>query len=404
MTDGGTRGLIGCPDCAAIQEMPAIHSGRLQCWQCHCVLERAVGRPRGAAFACALTTLILLIPANLMLAMSLSKSGFSAHSYLASGVVAIWMQDWPLVATVVALLAILLPFIRFTLLVASLGAVLLGVRARWVGPAFRHAETLDLWAMPDVFLIGCAIGFSRLAPVAHVTIGPGGWCIIGAAFMAMLTRGTIERRRIWRGIMTPPAATGAGIFACVSCELVVPAESEGTRCPRCAQKLWRRRPASMTGALALTVAGMLLYPVANLYPISVLDWFAGRSPHTLFSAVQKLVQANLWFLACCVFTTSIAIPFVKLAGILWFYVSVRRRSTRGLVFKTRLYRTIDELGRWSTMDVFTIVAYMPLVQFGQLATVRVGIGLPALLAVVVLTMLASRQFDPRLLWDAVEPG
>ena len=97
----------------------------------------------------------------------------------------------------------------------------------------------------------------------------------------------------------------------------------------------------------------------------------------------------------CIFTTSIAIPFVKLVGMVWFYVSVHRRSTRHLVAKTRLYRVIDELGRWSTMDVFTVAVYMPLVQFGQLATVRVGGGLPALLAVVVLTMLASRFFDPR---------
>jgi paraquat-inducible protein A len=135
----------------------------------------------------------------------------------------------------------------------------------------------------------------------------------------------------------------------------------------------------------------------------VLDWVKGSSPHTLFSAVDRLIGANLWFLAGCVFTTSIAIPFVKLAGMSWFYISVHQHSTRHLVAKTRFYRIIDELGRWSTMDVFTVVVYMPLVQFGQLATVQVGGGLPALLAVVVLTMLASRFFDPRLLWDAVIP-
>ncbi len=152
-------------------------------------------------------------------------------------------------------------------------------------------------------------------------------------------------------------------------------------------------------ALALTVGGLLLYPVANLYPISALDWVLGRSPHTLFSAVSKLVGAHLWFLAGCVFVTSVAIPCVKLLGVLWFCLSVHRRSPRHLVFKTRFYRAIDELGRWSTMDIFTVVVYMPLLQFGQLASAKVGIGLPALLAVVLLTMVASRIFDPRLLWD-----
>ena len=398
--------LIGCPDCDAIQEMPPVRSGRLRCCQCGNTLERATSRPRGAAFAFALTTLLLLIPGNTMLLMRASRYGLHGSTYLSSGVANIWHQGWAATAVAVALFAVLLPFLRFGLLVLSLGAVLLGHRARWVGPAFRYAEELDLWAMPDVYLIGCAIGFSRIAPFANVRIGAGGWCFIGAALMAMLTRAVMERRRIWRSIGThasalQPGESMADALSCPGCQLVLPAASEGARCPRCLSRLWRRRPGAMTYAVALTCGGLLLYPVANLFPISVLAYFAGKSPHTLFSAVERLIGANLYFLAACVFTTSIAIPFIKLVSMAWFTWSVRRRSTRHLVFKTRLYRAIDELGRWSTMDVFTVAVYMPMLQFGQLASVRVGQGLPALLAVVVLTMLASRCFDPRLLWDGV---
>ncbi len=391
--------VIGCPDCGAIVELPPIRSGTLHCWQCRGTLERASHRPRGLAFCCALATLILLVPANLMTLLSISKAGFHAHTTLASGVATIWRQDWPAVAIVVALTAIILPFLRFGLLAVSLGAVLAGHRGNWVGPMFRHAESLDLWAMPDVFLIGVAIGYSRLAAEIPVAIGPGGWCLIAAAFMAMLTRATIERRRVWRDIMNPEPPGGT-VIACAGCEMVLPASREDERCPRCRHRLWRRRPGAMRNALALTITGLLLYPVANLFPVSVLEWVEGTSPHTLFSAVYRLVAANLYVLGACVFTTSIAIPFAKLASIIWFTVSVRRGSTRHLVFKTRLYRAVDELGRWSTMDIFTVAVYMPIVQFGELATVRVGIGLPALLAVVVLTMFASRAFDPRLLWDA----
>lgn len=395
--------IVACPDCAAIQELPRISGGRLRCWRCKCTLERATGRPRGAAFAFALTTLVLLVPANTMLLMSVSRDGFSGSAYLGSGIATMWQQGWALTALVVALQAMLLPFLRFGLLVAALGALLARVRAKWIGPAFRYAEALDPWAMPDVFLIGCAIGYSRLAPFAHVRIGTGGWCFIGAALSAMLTRATLERRRVWRSIASPPAARGGNHFGCASCGLVVSAEAVGRHCPRCGQRLWRRRPDAATIALALTAAGLVFYVVANVYPLSVLDWFAGRSPHTLISAVERLVGAHLFFLACCIFTTSIAIPFIKLVGMLWFVISARRRSTRHLVFKSRFYRAIDELGRWSAMDVFTVAVYMPLLQFGQLATVRVGRGLPALLAVVVLTMLASRCFNSRLMWDAVAP-
>ena len=63
---------------------------------------------------------------------------------------------------------------------------------------FRWSESLDLWAMPDVFLIGAAVGYSRVAPHMSVSIGPGGWCLIASAILAMLTRASLDRRAIWR--------------------------------------------------------------------------------------------------------------------------------------------------------------------------------------------------------------
>ena len=67
--------------------------------------------------------------------------------------------------------------------------------------------------------------------------------------------------------------------------------------------------------------------------------------------------------------------------------------------KTRVYRLIVEIGRWSNVDVFTIAIFLPLMQFGSLLSVHAGTGAPAFLAVIVLTMFAVRFFDPRLMWD-----
>jgi paraquat-inducible protein A len=45
-----------------------------------------------------------------------------------------------------------------------------------------------------------------------------------------------------------------------------------------------------------------------------------------------------------------------------------------------------------------------LVQFGQLASVYPGPGAIAFAAVVILTMLAARSFDPRVMWDNARLG
>jgi paraquat-inducible protein A len=41
-----------------------------------------------------------------------------------------------------------------------------------------------------------------------------------------------------------------------------------------------------------------------------------------------------------------------------------------------------------------------LVSLGGIASIEPGLGAAAFAAVVVLTMLASLAFDPRLIWDA----
>ena len=60
------------------------------------------------------------------------------------------------------------------------------------------------------------------------------------------------------------------------------------------------------------------------------------------------------------------------------------------------------IGRWSNIDIFMISLLAAMVQFGTLTTVRPEPGAIAFAAVVVITMVASRCFDTRLMWDAAE--
>jgi len=69
--------------------------------------------------------------------------------------------------------------------------------------------------------------------------------------------------------------------------------------------------------------------------------------------------------------------------------------------RTKLYRVVEFVGRWSMIDIFVVGVLAALVQFGSLATIGAGPGAIAFGAVVVLTMLAAEAFDPRSLWDPV---
>jgi paraquat-inducible protein A len=81
---------------------------------------------------------------------------------------------------------------------------------------------------------------------------------------------------------------------------------------------------------------------------------------------------------------------------------VQRRSTLVPEQRTKLYRVLEIVGRWSMIDIYVAALLTALVQFGGLMTIRAGPGAIAFGAVVVLTMFAAESFDPRLIWDPVE--
>ena len=77
-------------------------------------------------------------------------------------------------------------------------------------------------------------------------------------------------------------------------------------------------------------------------------------------------------------------------------------SKVGVRHRAFLYRMTEIIGRWSMVDVFVVMIFVAIVQFGFVYTVEAEGAIIAFGAVVVLTMIAAETFDPRLLWDALD--
>lgn len=394
--------IIACPDCGTLQELPQLRSQTAVCPTCEHRLERTSGRSRTAALLFAVATFVLLFPANIEPLMKISILGIERETHLGSGVLTLWSNQWVLFAILVGAFAIILPFVRFALLSVVLAFVHSSRRPAWLAAAYRFSLQLDVWAMPDVLLIGAAVGYSRIAAKVPVEVGAGGICLILAAACAMVCRATLDRRTVWRAFscdeVTPPI--GEDAISCTVCDLALAASAEHGPCPRCSATLHSRKPASAMRTLALAIAAFALYLPANIFPMNTNLELGKQVDYRIIDGVEDLFHAGFWPLGILIFCTSIAIPLLKLAGLGWFLASIRRRSSRALIFKTKLYRLIDEIGRWSNVDVFTLAIFVPMIQFGGLAKASAGIGAAAFMAVVTLTMIASRIFDPRLMWDA----
>lgn len=201
-------------------------------------------------------------------------------------------------------------------------------------------------------------------------------------------------------------AAACGLCSCHVCGLVarLPADARpgGLACPRCATPLHSRKPNSIARTWALLIAAFILFFPANLLPVMETGSLFGAQQDTIMSGVVFLWQSGSWPLAVLVFIASIVVPLTKLTILTLLVASVQFRSTWFPHQRTRLYRLIEFIGRWSMLDIYVITVLAALVRLQSLATIKAGPGAVAFGAVVVLTMLASKAFDPRLIWDSVE--
>ena len=171
-------------------------------------------------------------------------------------------------------------------------------------------------------------------------------------------------------------------------------------CARCGAGLASRRPNSIQRTWALAIAAAICYVPANLLPVLTTQTLASSRSDTILSGVAALYTSGSWPLALIVLIASVMIPLGKLAALAYLLLGVQRGSANGARDRTRLYRLIELIGRWSMLDVFVVAFVVALIQFQPLMASQPGPGLPFFAAVVILTMLATTSFDPRLLWDA----
>jgi paraquat-inducible protein A len=201
--------------------------------------------------------------------------------------------------------------------------------------------------------------------------------------------------------MNVPTATQMGLLPCEACGLVCRDEPSIAQpcCPRCDAPLHHRKYDSVRRSWAFLIAAAVLYIPANALPIMHTQTLLYNQQNTILGGIRVLWQEGSWDLALIVFVASICVPILKIVALTVLLISARRRSQWARRGRARLYRLLEFVGQWSMLDIFVVALLVSLVDFHTVAEVHAGPGAVAFGAVVVLTMLASMSFDPRLIWD-----
>lgn len=195
------------------------------------------------------------------------------------------------------------------------------------------------------------------------------------------------------------------LVACPDCDLLNRLDGPATAtllCARCGAVLRRHRPDSIDRTLALVVAALLLFALANAFPFLAMQTGGLVQETTLLSGVHELWRQDLRLLAALVFATCVLVPAAQLIGLGAILLPLRlgRRPPPGAA---RILRLVQAAAPWGMMEVFMLGILVALVKLGHLATIVPGVSVFSFAALIVVMAAALSTLDPALIWARLDP-
>ncbi len=191
------------------------------------------------------------------------------------------------------------------------------------------------------------------------------------------------------------------LIACHECDLlhrVEPLPHGGVaKCRRCGAVLYRDKPDSLDRTLALTIAGLILFVVANVFPFLAFKIQGQMTQTTLSTGIKELYAQDMVLVALLVLLTCIVVPLVQLLGMLYVLLPIKFNR---MPWKLPLvFRFLESLQPWSMMEVFMLGILVSLVKLGKMATIVPGLALWSFAVLIIVLAGATFTLDSKAVWD-----
>lgn len=194
------------------------------------------------------------------------------------------------------------------------------------------------------------------------------------------------------------------LIGCPECDLLQyapPPPIQGVvRCCRCGATLFRLHPQGLERALAFYLGTLILFVIANVFPIVGLTINGEYIQTTLIGAAKVMYSADMVLVAGLVLVTTFAAPLMQILTMIYLLLPAycRRRPPHAQL----IFRSLTVVRPWGMVEVFVVGVLVSLVKLAHLATVIPGIALWGFGGVMLLMAAAVSSFDARELWARLE--
>ena len=194
------------------------------------------------------------------------------------------------------------------------------------------------------------------------------------------------------------------LMACHECDLVhqlgeIP-PGGAARCSRCGASLYRPKRDSINRTLALTMAGVILFLVANTHPFLGFRIGAQVRETILATGIYQLYQQDMKTIATLVLFTVVLVPAIHLLCMLYILVPLQLNLVpRHLAGIFRLYMFLKP---WGMMEIFMLGILVSIVKLIKMATIIPGVALYAFLALIFVLAAMAVTLDDHLIWKQID--
>lgn len=193
-------------------------------------------------------------------------------------------------------------------------------------------------------------------------------------------------------------------IACHECDLIhkLPDIPDGgaARCLRCDATLYRPRKDSLNRTLALTIAGIILFVIANTFPFIGFNIQAQIRETTLATGIYELYHQEMGIIATLVLITVVIIPLISLCCLL--YILIPLQQQRVPKFLAPVFRLYLFLKPWGMMEIFLLGILVSGFKLIKMAAIIPGLSLFAFSILILVLSTIVTTLDEHIIWEKID--
>lgn len=194
------------------------------------------------------------------------------------------------------------------------------------------------------------------------------------------------------------------LMACHDCDLLyrMPAVPDGmtATCGRCGAVLAKPKPNSLERSLALAVAGLVLFVLANSFPFLGFKVQGQVRETLLLTGIWELRLQGMPQVALLVLVTTVLAPLAQLLALV--YVLLPLKLDRPAPGMFHVFRWLRSIAPWSMTEVFMLGILVSVVKLAKMAQIIPGTAAFCFMALIFVLAACMSSLDAHEIWGRWE--